>query len=93
LLLTHASAYVKPDDGTSVPTGVVYCEQDVVQGKIIFYCGFINLDGRKIIKWIFKKWDGAWTGLSWLRIGTGSVSCECGNEPQGSIKCGEFLPS
>jgi hypothetical protein len=23
-------------------------------------------------KWIFKKWDGgAWTGLSWLRIGTG----------------------
>jgi hypothetical protein len=23
------------------------------------------------IKWIFKKWDGAWTGLSWLRIGTG----------------------
>jgi hypothetical protein len=24
------------------------------------------------IKWIFKKWDrGAWTGLIWLRIGTG----------------------
>jgi hypothetical protein len=24
------------------------------------------------IKLIFKKWDGgAWTGLSWLRIGTG----------------------
>jgi hypothetical protein len=20
---------------------------------------------------IFKNWDGAWTGLSWLRIGTG----------------------
>jgi hypothetical protein len=25
-----------------------------------------------ILKWIFKKWDGgAWTGLIWLRIGTG----------------------
>jgi hypothetical protein len=27
--------------------------------------------GRIILKLIFKKWDGAWTGLSWLRIGTG----------------------
>jgi hypothetical protein len=24
-----------------------------------------------ILKWIFKKWDGAWTGLIRLRIGTG----------------------
>jgi hypothetical protein len=27
-----------------------------------------------ILKWIFKTWDGgmgAWTGLSWLRTGTG----------------------
>jgi hypothetical protein len=24
------------------------------------------------IRWIFRKWDvGVWTGLSWLRIGTG----------------------
>jgi hypothetical protein len=26
-----------------------------------------------ILRWIFKKWDGeTWTGLIWLRIGTGS---------------------
>jgi hypothetical protein len=29
------------------------------------------IDGRIILKSIFKKWDGAWTGLIWLRIGTG----------------------
>jgi hypothetical protein len=51
-----------------------------------------GVDGRIILKWIFKTWDGvAWTGLRWLRIGTGGGSCECGNEPSGSIKCGEFL--
>jgi hypothetical protein len=31
-----------------------------------------GVDGRITSKWIFKKWDeGTWTGLSWLRIGTG----------------------
>ena len=30
-----------------------------------------GVDGRIILRWIFIKWDvGAWTGLSWLRIGT-----------------------
>jgi hypothetical protein len=32
---------------------------------------------------------GLWTGMSWLRIGTGTH--ECDNEPSCSIKCGEFL--
>jgi hypothetical protein len=27
--------------------------------------------GRILLKCIFKKWDRAWTGLSWLMIGTG----------------------
>jgi hypothetical protein len=31
-----------------------------------------GLDGRIILRWIFRKWDGrAWTGLIWLRTGTG----------------------
>jgi hypothetical protein len=30
-----------------------------------------TVDGRIILKGIFKKWDRARTGLSWLRIGTG----------------------
>ena len=31
-----------------------------------------GVDGRIILRWIFRKWDmGAWTGSSWLRIWTG----------------------
>jgi len=30
-----------------------------------------DLDGRTILRWIFRKWDvGIWTGSGWLRIGT-----------------------
>ena len=30
-----------------------------------------GMDGRIILRWIFRKWDvGAWTGSIWLRIGT-----------------------
>jgi hypothetical protein len=33
----------------------------------------LGVDGMIILKRFFKKWDGeAWTGLLWLRIGTGS---------------------
>jgi hypothetical protein len=45
-----------------------------------------------MLGWIFKKWDvGVRTGLGWLRIGIGGGRRECGEEPSGSIKCGEFL--
>jgi len=31
-----------------------------------------GVDGRIILRWIFRKWDvGAWIGSCWLRMGTG----------------------
>jgi hypothetical protein len=31
----------------------------------------VGVDGRIILKWIFMKWDKAWTGFICLRIRTG----------------------
>jgi len=34
--------------------------------------GDLDVDGRKILGWISRRWDvGIWTGLGWPRIGTG----------------------
>ena len=31
-----------------------------------------DIDGRIILRWIFRKWEGVvGTGWSWLRVGTG----------------------
>jgi len=36
------------------------------------HLGQLVVDGRIILRWVFRKWDvGAWTGSRWLRIGTG----------------------
>jgi len=30
-----------------------------------------DVDGKIVLRWIYKKWDmDVWTGSSWLRIGT-----------------------
>jgi hypothetical protein len=51
----------------------------------------LGVDGRMILNWIFRKCDDeGWIGYA---AGQGQVvgSCECGNEPSVSMKCGEFL--
>jgi len=36
------------------------------------HLGDPGVEGMKILRWIFKKWDvDMWTGSSWLRRGTG----------------------
>jgi len=43
---------------------------EIVEGEN--HLGDQDVDGRIILRWIFRKWDvGVWTGSSWLRIGTG----------------------
>ena len=40
----------------------------------IDHWGDQDVDGRIILRWIFRKWEGVvGTGWSWLKIGTGET--------------------
>jgi hypothetical protein len=52
-----------------------------------------GVDGRIILRWVFRKLIFFRSVLDRAGSGYGqmAVTCECGNEPLGYIKCGEFL--
>ena len=68
-----------------------------------FWCGNLRernhledpgVDGRRItLRRIFRMWDVGVHGLDRVGLGQGQVAgtCECGNEPSGYGRCGEFL--
>jgi hypothetical protein len=52
----------------------------------------LGLDGRIILKRIFRKWNGeAWAELSGSGQGEVVGACQCANGTYGSIKLKEFL--
>jgi hypothetical protein len=62
-LAGHVAQMGKEDECTGVCWGNLR-ERD--------HWGDPGVDGRIILRWIFRKWDvGAWTDLSWLSIETG----------------------
>jgi len=51
-----------------------------------------SIYGRIMLRWTCRKWDvRAWIGSSPSGEGQVEGTCKYGNEPSGSIKCGEFL--
>jgi hypothetical protein len=51
-----------------------------------------DVDGKIILRWIFRKLDGVvGTGWSWLRIGQLAGNCGYGEELSGSINVGNFF--
>jgi hypothetical protein len=58
----------------------------------IYYLENLTADGKIILKWIFEEWEGKYgldcSGSEWGQM---AGVCECGNEPSGFIKCGEFI--
>jgi len=44
-----------------------------------------------ILSWIFGTWEGVRLDGVGSALGQLAGTCEYGDEPSGSIKCGEFL--
>ena len=54
--------------------GREWCIQGFGSGNLMErgHLGEPGVDGRIILRWIFRKWDvEVWNGSIWLRIGTG----------------------
>jgi hypothetical protein len=75
------------------------CEEE--KACTAFWCGNLKernhledlgVDGRIILKYIFREWVGG-HGLDCFSLGYGQLvgCCECSNESPGFIKCGEFI--
>jgi len=47
-----------------------------------------GVDGRIILRWIFQELVG---GMDWIVLARDMDACKRGNEPSGSINCGDFL--
>ena len=47
--------------------------------------------GRIILRWILRKWYMGVMDRAGSKQGDLAGTCECGNKPSGSVKCGEFL--
>jgi len=74
-----------------------------IWGRVELYIGFWwgnlregdhlenpGLDGRILLRWIFRKWDVGeggggldWSGSEWRQV---AGTCKCGKEPSDSIK-------
>jgi len=50
-----------------------------------------RVDGRIILKLIFKRCDAVWSGFIWLKIGTSGGICQCCNKSCVQKKFWEFL--
>ena len=68
------------------------------QRVLVWSCEGRSPLGRRRRRWEDNRnisfqvvgWE-AWPGLVWLGIGTAAGTCECSDEPSGSVKGGEFL--
>jgi hypothetical protein len=71
------------------------------QKNILWYRILVGRpEGRRPIGRPWRRWEDnikmglqevGWGSMDWIDMAQDRDACECGNEPSGSIKCGEFL--